>query len=1297
MNLPSRKVRLLCLLLFTLFLAAAILLPQLLEQPGVQRKIREIITSNAPGEISVNKISLEWLPQPHIKISHIYLKSPEFIIKAPCIELYPDLLWPVHRRNPVKKAVLESPKVNLISYSPGDSSSLPLSLLPEVMTAHDATVVSNAGIFLPGLLLGDRKTTFRECDLEIRFSRDKGVFKVNFEGRPGYADSLQIEASLHTDLERFSAWAKVQHLDLNSLFSHYIHEKSVPVTNNINLFLSIDSTKPGFYNATLNADTPCIILGASQRRKIEVSCGVLSMDVAVTPDSIDASVLQCDLKNPRLNLSGKIHLDPPDNQQKTDQKGRLSRQEALWDIGLQARDVDIEAVRGIVLNLFGKNPDVREVCHIVRGGRADTLEFKFKGTTSQLEHLDRMLITAQVDKVPVYIPDPDLFLDEASGSIVIRDGILYGKGLSARIGNSQGWNGTIELGLSNHLFDFRLDLDLRADVTELKPILERLIEDRDIVNEIKKFRNVKGTVLGHLSIGHDLKDFDVFVKIEAVDAAGFYERLGWPVNVSTGKADITPDSVIWHDIKGKAGKSSIARCSGKITWKGVPELNISKLSARIDTRQLISHLLSYPLLKKQILPVVTQIDGILALHSASLKGPASMPEKWRYTLNASPVSISVKSPLLPEDTSAVSGKITLSDTKLLLSSMQIKAGPEPLFLDGALTHQLLQHWRGKIQFHGQYGRRADQWVVRNGWRSQELAFSVPCLIKKSVVEFYDNSAHFKGDFLFRKGKPDQVSFFIDRYVTANYHDILLVRIESLSDSIVIFLDSLNPERGLFFSVDGRLTRKTVNTILAKKDILKDKIQGSFACLIGEYSPGKKLKYSAKTNSLRQPGFRGSMEIRGLNWLWGTEKPFVIDSLSVSGSGNIARITNSEFDFSRDILNAQGTARASSKGLELDLDINSDLFHLSSLPAVKKDTDDKTSSDKQSSDTGEGDVSGNTGTKASLQTETERESESMPASHFKIWGKAGFYFKTFINDTEPVSATIEGSYPKKLSFSDISGNLRLYPDGALRTDVLGGMLCGMQISGAMLAPPDSEIMRSFVVKTPDNTENNFEDISSCLGIDTDVLQGALKVDVAFDMNGTAITAGHVDFDAHDGKLKRFTMLSRIFSIINLVDFLGKKGWNELAESGLAYSKLNFRSIINHDELKIEKAAIYGNGLNLFATGSADIDSRTLDLMVIVAPLKTLDAIVTNIPFIGKGFGGEHKAFITIPVSVKGDMDDPEIKVLPVKTFTDMIGKLIAAPIKGPFDFLKNLANFGNKDHKVKRPGGSGIPPYHPVMP
>lgn len=1253
------------------------MVPRLAESEKTMAALKTFLYSSVPFRVNVGKITWDWFPAPHVSVKDVEVSDHDFHLVVPEADIYPDWFMLVRGEPRFDRVVINDPDFELSGYESSNGTLPCLDKLPGTVAVHGGAVRVGSGIFMPGLLFGNRETVFSGLEGDLNISRRNGSMKIVCSCTPSYAHGLHVEATLKAGLESYTAWARMDELDINRLFEFYSGGRSdVPDIKDINLFLSVSGDRPGYVTGTLELDAPCITI-ADTEKDIDISCGVLSSDINLSPLGFKAHIKQFDLEYPHLHMTGNIDMN-----RSTESSG-----DAEWNIDLRAREVDLAGVRRVVLNLFGSSREVQDVCDIVRGGMAPELTYRFSGKTSDFEFIDHMILTAMVDRAPIYIPDPDLFLQEASGPIRIEGGVLYGTDLTGRLGNASAENGRLVLGLSEDLFNFNLDLDIKADLTELQPVLERLIHDNDVVGEIKKFHNVRGTAWGNLKIGNDLRDFDVWVALDRVEGRAFYDRLGWPLEVTGAKAHITPRSVTWSDVSGVAGTSNFAGFAGMVDWKHETELDIADINADVNASELLNYLNTYDAISDDISMVVSALDGKLAVKHAMLQGPAFTPEDWRYSLDACPVSLAIDSPCLPSGVQALSGNVVLTEDTLKLSKLKIRVHDEPIAMDADMSHHFLRNWQGRFIFSGTYGPYVGEWIRENGWIGSDYSLSVPSYVPELKLVLDPDAVMLKGRLVFDRGTSREMSIYIAEHQGRSGFFLKKLRIEAPGDTARLTL--LMPASGasLDLSWQGRLSGSTADRIFERNRLVKGGIAGDFSMSLRQESGAVTGSDHGNVQTVAAPNpvlsnARGDLRLSGVVWPWGVKEPVIVRHLSLKGRGTSATLHDAVLNIAGDTLDIAGELFFVPGGIRYDLGLHSPVLHKESMDKVWT-VEEKIlhAAGENVTVTGSGmhEVPGPEDVGAeSLHaysgnvTEDDNPDSAGLLNDFKIYGNIDFDLNKFVDsgmfniDVDSDNAT---GMDREMAILDLEGSMKVFPDSRIETHVISGDFCGMQLSGNETLCRDGDIIRSYTLRTPEHADNRFENIDECLGVNSNLLEGPAKVDAYFYMQDGSIKRGHVDIAAHDGKLRQFTLLSRIFSVVNLVDFLDKKGWQEMTSGGLAYSGLNFRSNIEDDILKIDQAAIMGNGLNLFGTGSIDFGSRLMDVVVIVAPLKTVDAIVTNIPILGKGLGGEHDSFITIPVGVKGPVDNPEVKALPVKTVTDMLKKILTSPFQFPMGLFR----------------------------
>ena len=72
---------------------------------------------------------------------------------------------------------------------------------------------------------------------------------------------------------------------------------------------------------------------------------------------------------------------------------------------------------------------------------------------------------------------------------------------------------------------------------------------------------------------------------------------------------------------------------------------------------------------------------------------------------------------------------------------------------------------------------------------------------------------------------------------------------------------------------------------------------------------------------------------------------------------------------------------------------------------------------------------------------------------------------------------------------------------------------------------------------------------------------------------------------------------------------------------------------------------------------DLPARTVDVTLLVAPLNTVDAVVSRLPVIGSVLGG---SLVSIPVKVSGNWGDPKVTPLPPRNCADEGRSAMPAP-------------------------------------
>jgi uncharacterized protein YhdP len=157
-------------------------------------------------------------------------------------------------------------------------------------------------------------------------------------------------------------------------------------------------------------------------------------------------------------------------------------------------------------------------------------------------------------------------------------------------------------------------------------------------------------------------------------------------------------------------------------------------------------------------------------------------------------------------------------------------------------------------------------------------------------------------------------------------------------------------------------------------------------------------------------------------------------------------------------------------------------------------------------------------------------------------------------------------------------------------------------------------------------------------------------------------GDLVFNAGKGRIYRTNILVKIFGFLNVTDIFRGELPN-LVEEGFGYNSITANGALQGDKLVVKEAIVDGQSMKMFAQGNLNLTTKTLDLTVAVAPLKTVDFIVSKIPLVNHILGG---TLISIPMKVEGPWRDPAVKGLSASGvgsgLMGIIERTVSLPVK-----------------------------------
>ena len=174
-----------------------------------------------------------------------------------------------------------------------------------------------------------------------------------------------------------------------------------------------------------------------------------------------------------------------------------------------------------------------------------------------------------------------------------------------------------------------------------------------------------------------------------------------------------------------------------------------------------------------------------------------------------------------------------------------------------------------------------------------------------------------------------------------------------------------------------------------------------------------------------------------------------------------------------------------------------------------------------------------------------------------------------------------------------------------------------------------------------------------------LQGELsaKGNTAEELKKTLLGTTKVHFE--EGKLRRFAVLSKIFSLLNFSQWL-KFQLPDMVSGGMPYNKISATLAIKDGVISSNDLYVASDAMNISAVGKVDLVRNELDATIGVKPLQTVDKVLSHIPFVGWILTGKNKSLISAYFEAKGKLEDPQVKAIPVQSMA-----------KGVFNIFKRV--------------------------
>lgn len=427
----------------------------------------------------------------------------------------------------------------------------------------------------------------------------------------------------------------------------------------------------------------------------------------------------------------------------------------------------------------------------------------------------------------------------------------------------------------------------------------------------------------------------------------------------------------------------------------------------------------------------------------------------------------------------------------------------------------------------------------------------------------------------------------------------------------------NQDKKVNLAFSGILTRKTVDTLIILPEFPGGSIKGDFQA---EIQIDKPAIINAK----------GKLNGEKIVIPWKSEVPIKIGRLSLDASIKGIKMEMNSLTWGDNLLSLKGNLNSNETGLIVDMDLSADRLGWNSIKQILAVNYGE---DKKSDQIWKPAISGM----------VRLRSKALTFNRFTV---------------SPFHADIS-----------LAG-------GAVDATITKADVCTIPVSGKLNISRNN-IETNFKIASRNQT---IEPVVTCLG-NKDLMTGRFDLQGELSARGKPDTLiqnldGKLVFKAKDGRIYRYGTIAKIFALLNVTEiFRGKLP--DVAQEGFAYHSISLKGKVKNGKLLLKEAVIDGSSMEIVCEGNIDLVENKVNLNVLVAPLKTVDFIVSKIPLLSNITG---RYLISIPVRVTGDLGNPEVTYLPLSSVGSGLLGILERTIKLPIKIIQPFISNGTENQQ-----------------
>jgi hypothetical protein len=909
-----------------ILIALNFLASRFINKKSITEKIQTTVSEKIGGEVEFDRADLSIFP-----LTHAVIHQGRFSIPGKAtgsfesVSVRPKILYLLIGKVRIAKVSVTAPDITmrLPERSPQKAKVRdkgekdkddPLAVLKEHLFSLLAPLSADAPDLVVRVengtldMAGKDQTLFRFQDIEANVVLPPKGLKINITCSSNLWENISTEIDIDPDDLRGNGFINLSNFQPKKLLDYFYQGPDYRIgdsTINLNLNFTLDGMEElqaevqgAFPKLTLlREDNEIVIKGTSMK-------GLFQMD----KDTTTVSLNELNLDYPELKMTGEL---------------LLAKEPQKVNVRLEGRELDVNSTRETALALAGEVPITQKIFNIVRGGTIPLITFRSQGASfSDLGKTESFTIEGNMNEGNIYVPGADLDLKKVRGDVVIEKGFLKGENLEARLENERGREGKLKLGLKGGDAPFHLDMMVESDLTQLPPLLKRLVKNKGFIEEVNQISDVKGKALGRLILGESTKNIRAKLDISDINLIAHYERIPYLLEINRGEFSYDEKKIVVQNLDGSMGTSSFSGITLQLDLGKDPHLEILSGGAHISMDEIYPWLLSYKTLN-DALKDFKYIKGDVSLSTMQVNGPLLKPKDWKYRMSGEVEKLDMDSTFFPDTLFVGKGKLEANEDALTFTDTRANILDASFTISGTLHESLENLHTANLTGNGNFGPKATERLSDTINLPSEFRVRAPLTLTEANMSWErDVKTSFKGAFAFQRGAD--VSVELSKGPEGFIIQDLTIKDDESHASLMLKLG----KEVYDFQFTGNVNQATLDKIFTREIFLNGWLRGEFQAHILKNQPF-------------QSTVRGKLEGQDAVLPLNLNVPLKMSNFSFTVANNKLSVEPTTFMWGKSTMVLKGDVNFASEGFLLDMDLVTDDLALDTIKsAFEKEQDDQ---------------------------------------------------------------------------------------------------------------------------------------------------------------------------------------------------------------------------------------------------------------------------------------------------------------------------------------------------------------------